>query len=241
MLAPNTQLPPRNVAFLWQQIPVGSAIPEQGVTVAEGSDGQPIVAQPLLPGPSRNGSYLVRPSEPLPENARFWPYRHGSPDGQNQTGDYLDETPPERPVVASGELSFHDGTQGCTQNSCGDYTSLRFELERRVSDDHALSDDMVYVVYLGESEAQVLDEVAPFAYVLDFTLIVDNGWSDKDAFIAVSALDHSGNESERSEAFRVNAASSEGCSVKSRSTRQVSGSVFLLAFAFALLRRMRRR
>ena len=72
-------------------------------------------------------------------------------------------------------------------------------------------------------------------------LNVDDTWMDRDAFIAVSALDHAGNESERSEPFRVNAASGEGCSVKSRATRRVSGSVFLLAFAFALLRRLRRR
>jgi hypothetical protein len=231
---------PRNVAFLWQQIPVESALPAEGVTVAEGP-GAAIVAQPLLDASSRFSTYLVRPSEPLEPNIAFSVYRYGSLAEQYRTGDYLDETPPERPVVSSGALSFHDGTQGCAQDSCGDYTSLSFELERPVSDDHARPDDMVYVLYLGESEAEVRAGGAPYAFLSTFSLNVEDGWVDKDAFMAVSALDHAGNESERSEPFRVNASTSEGCSVQSRSTRRVSASLFLVAFAFALLRRVGRR
>ena len=243
VLASGTELPalPRNVAFVWQQIPVGSPLPEPGVAVAQRPDGEAVLAQPLLDGPSRNGSYLVRPRAPLPEGTSFSVYRYGQAAEQYRTGDYLDDTPPERPEVRSGALSFHDGSEGCAESSCGDFTSLSFELERRVSDDHARPNDIVYALYLGESEAKVRAGGTPYAYLLDFSLNVDDGWIDEDAFIAVSALDHAGNESERSEPFRVNAASDEGCSIRSRSSRKVSGSLFLLALAFALLRRVRRR
>jgi hypothetical protein len=232
---------PRNVAFFWQQSPVGSPVPAEGVTVAQGPDGEAILAYAALDAPSRNRLYLVRPSEPLPANSAFSVYRYGSLVEQYRTSDYLDETPPERPSIATGALIFHDGTQGCGQDSCGDYTSLSFELERPVSDDRALAENMVYALYFGESEAEVRTASTPYAFVWGFGLNVDNTWMDRDAFIAVSALDHAGNESARSEPFRVNAGSDGGCSVQSRSTRRVSGTLFLLAFGFALLRRARRR
>ncbi len=232
---------PRNVAFLWQQ--GYEPAPPEGVTVAESADGQAIVAHTTLDVPTQNGAYLVRLSEPLPPNSAFSVFRYGSLAEQYRTGDYLDETPPEQPSIASGTLSFHDGTPGCgAQDSCGDYTFLSFDLERLVSDDHALAEDMVYALYFGESEGDVRNATTPYAYLMDFRLNVDDAWMDKDAFIAVAALDHAGNESARSEPYRVNAGSDgEGCSVERRSTRKVSGTLFLLAFGFALLRRVRRR
>jgi hypothetical protein len=232
---------PRNVAFFWQQAPVGSPVPAEGVTVAEGEDGQAIVAFPVLDTSTDNGTYLVRPSEPLPENTTFSVYRYGSLAEQYSTSDYVDETPPEQPIIASGALTFHDGTQGCAEDSCGDYTSITFELEHLVSDDHARPDDIVYALYLGETKDEVITATTPYAYLREFHLFVDDSWVDRDAFIAISALDHAGNESARSDALRVNAQESEGCSVRTRSTRKVSGSLFLLAFGFALLRRVRRR
>lgn len=232
---------PRNVAFLWHDR--AEQLPAEGVTVGEKGSGR-IVAHPLRDGPSHFGTYLVRPNEPLDPDVKFSVYRYGALANPHRTGDYLDEAPPERPVIRRAELSFHDGTQGCATDSCGDLTWLSLELEDAVSDDHTRSEDIVYVLYLGGSAAEVRNATRPFAYLEQFSVNVEESWLDRNAFIAVAALDHAGNESERSEPFRVERSSSsesEGCAIGPRRSRTLVASTYLLVVACALLRRLSRR
>ena len=230
---------PQNVAFLLE----GPAVEEIGAPFLEGEDedGTPVSLQveqlageyPM--GRSRRGQLYVL-TEPVPP---------GTTASGMVIGDYMDDQAPTAPQTLSGSIEFNE--DGCGTSSCGEYTELRVAIEP-ASDDHAPPLALVYAVYLATSKAkaatapvpEILLEVSEFGDPSLWTLL-DDKWSDSEAWLSISALDAAGNESPRTEPIRVNSESG-GCTLGTR--RRGGGfqlAAFVLAACAAVMRRVAKR
>jgi hypothetical protein len=230
---------PQNLAFLLE----GPAVDEIGAPFLEGEDedGNPVSlrAEPVggeLPiGRFRRGQLHVL-TEPVPA---------GTLASGMVIGDYVDDQAPTAPKILSGAIEFND--DGCGTSSCGEYTELRVAIEP-ASDDHVPPLALVYAVYLASSKAkaatapvpEILLQVSEFGDPALWTLL-DDKWSDSDAWLSISTLDAAGNESPRTEPIRVNTESG-ACALGTR--RRGGGfqlAAFVLAACAAVIRRVTKR
>lgn len=229
---------PQNLAFLLE----GPAVDQIGAPFLEGEDedGNPLSLQveqlgeyPM--GRSRRGHLYVL-TEPAPA---------GTLAAGLVIGDYVDDQAPTAPKVLSGSVEFNE--DGCGTSSCGEYTELRVAIEP-ASDDHIPPLALVYAVYLATSKAkaatapvpEILLQVSEFGDPALWTLL-DDQWSDSDAWLSISALDAAGNESPRTDPIRVNSESG-ACTLGTR--RRGGGfqlAAFVLAACAAVMRRVTKR
>jgi hypothetical protein len=221
---------PRNLAFLTR---ADEARPDGTTLVGQTSLGEPIAASPIEGVSAPAGLSIVRVNEPVEPNASVFV-------GVDLTvGTEIDETPPEQPIIAGGAVTFNSGRQVCAQDSCGDYTELEVTIEP-VADDHAASAHMVYAVYLARGASEAATTSTPLAVLRHgqpLWMLISDEWADSDAYVAISALDHAGNESPRSAPYRVNAAES-GCTIRRRHrSSSVTPGLLLLLMTLGAFRR----
>ena len=241
---------PRNAAILWY----GVDPPSDSFVIAVDSVTQaPITGRIVrriaqratsLDDPSAGSIFIAKPDELLPAS-RDIAVGDGHRNSSYKIGDYVDQTPPARPVVTGGGIEHYDPSSGCgtAVSSCGESTVLRFAIAEPVRDDQAPAAFIAYAVYLERSVDEALASPTPLVLLAgpDFlSMHLDHAWIDSDAFISVSAIDFAGNESPRSEPYQVNA-SGIGCAVGLHRRRPLVSTTALLVLAgLAWVRRRRR-
>jgi len=241
---------PRSVAFLATRSTELSPGTSDRWMVAQLDTGETIVGMEVPGTRVKDFMRVVKPTAPFPENVTFSAYRYAGFEGNYQTSATIDATPPSRPELESGDLSFHDGTGACSSDSCGDYTAVSLRLKAPAADDQTTAEQLVYALYLGSSpqEAQTKGDAddlftgSSLAGSPTLWTIVDDNWIDRDAFVAVAAIDQSGNVSERSVPFQINSGDSGGCAVRGHFRHtHLSKEVLVLGVALGWLRRARKR
>jgi hypothetical protein len=248
---------PRNAAFLWK----GSQQPASEVALAfdpgtqmriMGHVVRRIVERSRDSVATPTSLFMAKPDELLPLNSDIT-----VSDGRTTTsvtvGDYVDDAAPETPRITSGSIQHIEGPSGCDkeEDSCGSgpWTDLQFTIAEHANDDHTPAERATYAIYLERSAAEARAATMPFVLLRSPMLLsdgsllhaisVDHDWADADAFISVSALDMAGNESPRTEPYRVNAATN-GCAVslhRRRSSVSVAVLLGLVGLAWARRRK----
>jgi hypothetical protein len=234
---------PTTVAFLTDSTPRYSGTTDQWL-VAKLLTGETVMAVEVPGTNFFRDTRIVKPIEPLPENVTFAEYRDGGYWGSYQTTTSRDETAPSRPEVVGGDLTFYEGSS-C--GSCGDETWAHIQLKAAASDDQTPERLLVYAIYLGSSQDEARTTLTPKALYMgsllwgDLTLreVVPNDWLERNVFVAIAAIDQSGNVSERSTPVQIHTPDTEGCAIK-RHGRPLRFSPSIL-LAIAALEWMRRR
>ncbi|WP_437931866.1 hypothetical protein WMF37_22275 [Sorangium sp. So ce291] len=227
---------PRNVAIvIWGDLPELSHLLVEEVTGASvaGAGSDVPVAPP--------GYSVIRPAETLAPDTTYRLRLRPGVERLVRTSDVIDDSAPSAPVLASGDVEFHANEPACGASSCGDMTTLTFDLETPGEDDHSPAEALVYAVYVGFTPEQARSKVQPDAWLESDSmfLYVDEDHVGRDVYIAVSAIDEAGNESERSEVLQVEHEAS-GCAF-ARSSTPKAALVMLLLAALAPLRRAARK
>jgi MYXO-CTERM domain-containing protein len=227
---------PRNAVFItvqrsgappdWDPIPIDNEVPFTGL-VYENHEFW-TAAEPLAPGTA------------IPVSTSTTTY---------EVDEVIDVTPPSRPTVEGGEVTFHRGTtrDGCstTESSCGDYTDVTIDIVQ-AEDEHTPQGQLTYAVYVGYTaeEARQEQEITHLLFPSPtlWTLTLEP-LSAADVYVAVSAIDMAGNESERSEPVKINdqPKKDDGCTVSRPSPSSSTLALLGLALAGLLVRRLRRR
>ncbi|KYG04539.1 hypothetical protein BE21_46260 [Sorangium cellulosum] len=227
---------PRNVAIvIWGELPeLSHLLVEEATGAAVAGAGSDVPVAP--PGYS-----VIRPAETLAPDTTYRLRLRPSVERLVRTSDVVDGTPPSAPVLAGGDVEFHANEPACGYGSCPDMTTLTFDLAAPSEDDHTPAEALVYAVYVGFSPEQALAKSQPDAWLEGdaMFLYVDEDHVGRNVYIAVSAIDEAGNESERSEVLQVEREAS-GCAF-SRSSTPKAGLALLLLAALAPLRRAGRR
>jgi hypothetical protein len=216
--------------------------------VAQVPGGVDIVAVEVPGTKVRDDERIVKPIQPLLENLTFEAFRWGMYWDSYQTTASRDETAPSRPEVVGGDVTFYEGSS-C--GSCGESTWAHIELKAAASDDQTPQKRLVYAIYLGSSQDEVQTVTAHALYMgsrvgdnsaLRPTLrnVVSSDWLERNVFVAVAAIDQSGNVSERSTPVQIHTADTEGCTIK-RHGRPLRFSPCILLAIVALEWRRRRR
>lgn len=227
---------PRNVAIvIWGGLPeLSHLLVEEATGASVAGAGSDVPVAP--PGYS-----VLRPAETLAPDTTYRLRLRPTVERLVRTSAVIDDAAPSAPVLARGDVEFHANEPACGMSSCGDMTTLTFELAAPSEDDHTPAEALVYAVYVGFSPAQARTKAQPDAW-LDgdaMLLYVDEDHVGRDVYITVSAIDEAGNESERSEVLQVEHEAS-GCAFARRSTPKAALVMLLLAVVAPLRRAARR-
>jgi len=241
---------PRTVAFVTTRgTPLKAGTTDQWI-VAQLDTGEAVVAFEV-PGTRVNDTTMVaKPTTPLPGNTTFKAFRWTDYSDIYQTTTDTDDVAPSRPEVVGGNLNFHDGTGACSGDSCGDYTSASIRLKTSATDGQTSPERIVYAIYFGTSGKEAQMKASAEALYMgssisgDSTLWenVDNDWMNHDVFVAVAAIDQSGNVSERSDPVQIHVGDSGGCAMRKPPRYRRSSSrllVGIVAVGWWLHRRRR--
>ncbi|WP_437960743.1 hypothetical protein WME76_14540 [Sorangium sp. So ce119] len=227
---------PRNVAIvIWGGLPeLSHLLVEEATGASVAGAGSDVPVAP--PGYS-----VLRPAETLAPSTTYRLRLRPTVERLVRTSDVIDDAAPSAPVLARGDVEFQANEPACGASSCGDMTTLTFDLAERSEDDHSPAEALVYAVYVGFSPEQARSKAQPDAWLEGdaMLLYVDEEHVGRDVYIAVSAIDEAGNEGERSEVLQVEHEAS-GCAFARSSTPKAALIMLLLAVVAPLRRAARR-
>jgi hypothetical protein len=229
---PSQRMPvslPRNVAFVF-------FARENGARPQLTAAGAAIELELLGVEPERSHFGLQTPREPLVPGMTY----SYDLSGPFTVDDYIDETAPEPPRITKAAMEAFDYGGSCGGSSCNDIVSVKVRLTPG-TDDHTTTTALTYAMYIGESAeaARTTTQVERFLVQSgqeDLILRESYDWTERDMFVSVSALDHAGNESHRTEPVQINHAPS-GC----RIGRDTGLSSFAWILALIMWRAARQR
>ena len=230
---------PRNAAFLWTSF-AGEAPPSDAFAVAtDATSHAPIMGRVMRPiySASEHSLGLLYPTFIVKTDELLPPGRPVSPVDNvlrpvYATGDYVDETPPKAPEIVDA-LIQHQAAGG----TCPATTGLGVTLAGPVTDDHTPSGLLAYAIYLEKTAAEAISAKTAFALIAQMSpatnpeqlhVFVAHAWKDAQAFVAVSAIDFAGNESQRSNVFEISGGgAADGCACQMQQRRDPTIAVVL--------------
>jgi hypothetical protein len=221
---------PRNVAFVFFSRGPGA---RTQLTAA----GEVVELELLGVEPERSQFGLQTPREPLVPGVMY----SYDLSGPFTVDDYIDEAAPEPPRIHKASMRASDYGGSCGGSSCGDIVSVQVQVTPG-ADDHTPAAALTYAMYIGESAQAALTTTQVERFLLlngqeELIFREHYDWSDRDMFVSVSALDHAGNESARTEPVQINSASF-GCRIGRGAER--SSFAWILALIIWRVTRPRR-
>jgi len=231
---------PRNAAFLWSSVS-GGAPPSDAFAVATDATSNALIMGHVV-RPIYNASepsvglllptFIVKTGELLPPGRPVSPVDKVLP--VYTTGDYVDETSPTAPEIVDGLIQHQAGE--AAGGPCPATTGLAVTLAGPVTDDHTPSGLLAYAVYLEKTAIEAASAKTAFALIQmssatnpeQLHAFVAHAWKDAPAYLAVSAIDFAGNESQRSNVFEISrGGATNGCACQMQQRRASTIAVVL--------------
>ena len=230
---------PRNAAFLWTSLS-GEAPPSDAFAVATDATSQaPIMGRVVRPiyNASETSVGALSPTFIVKTDELLQPGRSVSPIGKAlpvyTTGDYVDEAPPKVPEIVDALIQHQAAFATCPAT-----TELGVTLAGPVTDDHTPSGLLAYAIYLEKTPAEAASAKTAFALIgqmpspanpEQLRAFVADAWKDAPAFVAISAIDFAGNESQRSNVFEISGrgGADGGCACQMQQRRDATIAIVL--------------